>query len=114
MNTHIQKAAKFELEKYKKPRDVKSLLKSHVPFSGSPQKHPHDADKLILVADPYSTYTYYFEFNKDDIAYVEKLSNLVDTEGQAIGMVRIWVRKLSVAVRCTPFLVSDFDSIAQS
>jgi inorganic pyrophosphatase len=114
MRTYIQKAEKFELEKYKKPRDVKSLLKSHVPFSGSPQMHPHDADKLILVADPYSTYTYYFEFNKNDVAYVEKLSNQVDAEGNAIGMVRIWVRKMSVAVRCTPFLVADFDRVAQS
>lgn len=113
MSTFIQKAEKFELEKYKKPRDVKSLLKAHVPFSGSPQKHPHDAEKLILVADPYSTYTYYYEFNKDDVAYVEKLSNLVDAQGNTIGMARIWVRKMSVAVRCTPFLVADFDSVAK-
>ena len=109
MSQFIQKAEKFELEKYKKPRDVKSLLKAHVPFTGSPRQHPHDSDKIILVADPYSTYTFFFEFNKDDIAYVEKMSSLVDAEGQAIGMARIWVRKMSVAVRCTPFLVSDFD-----
>ena len=64
MSTFIQKAEKFELEKYKKPRDVKSLLKAHVPFSGSPQKHPHDAEKLILVADPYSTYTYYYRIQQ--------------------------------------------------
>ena len=114
MSKFIQKSRKFELEKYKKPRDAKSLLKSHVPFTGSPQTHPHDTDKIILVADPYSTYTYYFEFNKDDIAYVEKLSSLVDAEGNAIGMARIWIRKMSIAIRCTPFLVSDFESVANT
>jgi len=113
MSTFIQKAEKFELEKYKKPRDVKSLLKSHVPFSGSPQKHPHDADKLILVPDPYSTNTYYYEFNKEDIAYVEKLPNLVDAHGNTVAMARIWVKKKSIAVRCAPFVVTDFKSGAK-
>jgi len=111
MSTFIQKAEKFELEKFKKPRDAKALLKSHVPFSGSPQNHPHDTNKLILVPDPYSTNTYYYEFKKEDVTYVEKLSNLVDTQGNTIGMARIWVKKMSVAVRCAPFLVSDFENI---
>jgi len=113
MSTFIQKAEKFELEKYKKPRDVKSLLKSHVPFSGSPQKHPHDADKLILVPDPYSTNTYYYEFNKEDIAYVEKQPNLVDAHGNTVAVARIWVKKKSIAVRCAPFMVTDFKSGAK-
>ncbi len=113
MSMFIQKAGKFELEKYKKPRDAKSLMKSYVPFTGSPQKHPHDADKLILVPDPYSTCTYYYEFNQDDVAYVEKLSNIADVDGNVIGVVRIWVKKMSVAVRSTPFLVANFDRMAQ-
>ncbi len=112
MSKFIKKAEKFELEKFKRPRDVKSLMKSYVPFTGSPQKHPHDADKLILVPDPYSTYNYYYEFNKDDVAYVEKLSNLADADGNIIGVARIWVKKMSVAVRSTPFLVADIDRMA--
>ena len=109
MNTFIQKAEKFELEKFEKPRDAKSLMKSHVPFSGSPQKHPHDDDKLILVADPYSTHAYYYEFRKTDIAYVEKLPNLVDANGDTETMARLWVKKMSVAVRCAPFVVTSFE-----
>ena len=76
-------------------------------FSGSPQKHPYDPQKAILVADPFSTGTFYFEFKKEDITYVEELPNLVNQEGEAIPMTRIWVKKMSVGVRCTPFLVED-------
>jgi len=110
MGNNIQKAEKFALDKYKKPRDVKSLLKSHVPFTGSPQKHPHDADNLVLVPDPYSTHTYYYEFKKADIAYVEKLPNLVDAHGDTVTMARLWVKKMSIAMRCAPFVVASFEN----
>ena len=113
MSTFIQKAEKFEIEKYKKPRDAKTLLKSHVPFTGAPQKHLYDSDKLVLVPDPYSTNTYYYEFNKEDIAYAEKLPSLVDAHGNTVAMARIWVKKKSVAVRCTPFIVTDFKEVAK-
>ena len=53
----------------------------------------------------------YFEFNKDDVSYVEELPNLVDLDGNAIAVVRIWVKKLSVAIRCTPFIVEDTGKI---
>lgn len=101
------KVEKFELELYKKPKDKKLLAKSNVSFSGSPQKHPYDTDKVILVIDPYSTNTFYYEFNKSDIAFVEELPNIVNLYGDVFPMVRIWVKKMSVAVRCTPFVVAD-------
>ena len=43
----------------------------------------------------------------DDVTYVEELPNLVNLEGVAVPMVRIWIKKMSVGVRCTPFLVED-------
>jgi hypothetical protein len=46
--TSLQKAEKFEIEKYKAPKDVRSLYKTHVPYTGSPQKHPLDPDQIIL------------------------------------------------------------------
>ena len=106
--THLQKVAeKFEIQAYKRPRDIKELRKTHVPFTGSPQKHPHDRNRVILISDPYSTYTSFFEFLKKDISYIEELPNLVNLEGDAILMVRIWVKKRSIAVRSTAFMVED-------
>ncbi len=104
---YLKEAEKFEIQAYKRPKDIKTLRKTHVSFSGSPKKHPYDSEKVILVADPYSAQNTYYEFYKDDISYVEELPNIVDLEGQTVTMVRVWIKKLSVAVRFSPFVVDD-------
>ena len=105
-----KKNHKFEIQAYKRPQNIKDLLKTHVPFSGAPQRHPYDPERVILVSDPFSTNTFYYEFEAEDVSYVEDLPSLVDVEGKAISMVRIWVKKKSVAVRCSPFVVEDTGS----
>ena len=92
------------------PKDKRTLTKNHVSFSGSPQKHPYDTDKIILMVDPYSKNTFYYEFSISDIFYVEELPNLVNLEGDVFHMVRIWIKKMSIAVRCTRFVVADLQS----
>jgi inorganic pyrophosphatase len=104
--TFLQTVEKFEIEKYKTPKDIRSLSKTHIPYSGSPQKHPLNPDQIILVPDPYCSSSPYFEFSKPDITFVEKLASIVNMEGEAVTMVRIWVKKGSVAIQCTPFHVS--------
>ena len=111
VDSYPQESIKFQIQAYKKPKDLHVLRKTHVSFSGSPQKHPYDTNKVIIIADPFSTNNLYFEFNKDDVSYVEELPNLVDLDGNAIAVVRIWVKKLSVAIRCTPFIVEDTGKI---
>ncbi len=99
---------KFEIQAFrKKPGDMKELKKTHVPFTGSPRKHPYDRSRVIVVADPYSTNPIYYEFVKDDISFVEELPNIVDAEGEAILMTRVWVKKGSIAVSSSAFLVDD-------
>ena len=108
MNGFLQKTEKFEIQSYKRrPKDLKGLRQTHVAFSGSPQKHPYDPQKVILVADPFSDSTFYFEFDKEDISYVEELPNIVNIEGETVTVARVWVKKRSVGIRCTPFIVED-------
>lgn len=107
ISNFLKTAEKFEIQAYKRPKNHKELRKTHVAFSGSPQKHPFDAYRVILVTDPYSTNTMYYEFMKKDISYVEELPNLVGIEGDAVLMVRIWVKKRSIAVRSSAFIVGD-------
>ena len=102
----LQKAERFDIEKYQAPKDIRSLAKTHVPYTGSPQKHPLDPDQIILVSDPYNTTSSYLEFGKKDITHVEKLANIVNMNGDTVSMARIWVRKGSVAIQCTPFQVA--------
>jgi inorganic pyrophosphatase len=99
---------KFEIQAYRsRPRSLKDLWETHVPFTGSPRKHPNDPKKLILVTDPYSSNTSYYEFVAADISHAEELPSVVDLDGTAITMARVWVKKMSVGIRCTPFLVED-------
>jgi len=98
---------KFEIETYKKPRSIRELRKTHVPFSGSPQKHPYRPGKIVLIVDPYSSNSIYYEFNASDISFVEELPHIVDIEGEVVNMARIWVKKMSIGVRSTPFVVAE-------
>ena len=102
-----KKSEKFEIQAYKKPQNIRDLIKSHVPFSGAPQRHPYESEKVILVPDPFSTHTFYYEFEAEDISFVEELPSLVDIEGKTIAMARIWLKKKSVGLRCSPFVVED-------
>jgi len=105
--SYPQESVKFQIQAYKKPKDIHVLRETHVSFSGSPQKHPYDSEKVIIIADPFSANTLYYEFNKDDISYVEELPNIVNLDGETMTMVRVWVKKMSVGIRCAPFIVED-------
>ncbi len=94
---------KFEIQTY---QNIKNLDKeANIPFSGSPRKHPFDTSKVILVADPFTENTFYYEFKAKDIAGAEELSSITNLKGESIPMARIWVKKKSVAIQCTPFIV---------
>ena len=105
----LQTARKFEIQIYKRPKDPKALVETHVPYSGWPQQHPLDADKIILVADPFSSNTFYYEFDARDIGYVQDLPSIVTLDDQTLPLVRIWIRKGAVGIRCTPFRVAPFE-----
>ncbi|MBU0995783.1 MAG: inorganic pyrophosphatase Ppa [Proteobacteria bacterium] len=107
----LQKAEKLEIQSYKQPKDVKTLRETHVPFSGTPKKHPYHPDRVILVADPYNTISHYYEFRAKDITFVEELPNIVNVDGETVPVARIWVKKKCVALQCMPFMVDDMDAI---
>jgi hypothetical protein len=104
-----QESQRFEIQACKQPKKIDALRKTHVPFSGSPRRHPYDAEKIVLIPDPYASGTGYYEFRAEDIAYAEELPNLVNLDGETLTMVRVWIKKMSVGVQCTPFLVSDLE-----
>jgi inorganic pyrophosphatase len=103
----LQKADKFEIQAYRQPADHARLAETHIAYSGSPFKHPDNPEKIILVADPYSQNTFYYEFNRADITLAEDLPNIVNLENESLAMTRLWVKKGALAVRCTPFRVAN-------
>lgn len=102
-----QEVKKFEIETSKRPKNLKELKRTHVPFTGSPLQHPYDPQKVVLVPDPYGSSPFYYEFKSNDITFVEKLPSIVNIEGKSIAMVRFWVKKMSLGMLCTPFLVEE-------
>lgn len=94
---------KFEVQAYTKPKNMDQH--THIPFSGSPRKHPYEKGKLILIADPFTSNTFYYEFKLMDIGFAEELPSISNIDGDVISMARFWVKKKSVALRCTPFIV---------
>jgi hypothetical protein len=106
-SNYPQEAEKFEIQAYKRPKDIKALRETHVSFSGSPKKHPFNSEKVIMIADPFSTHHLYYEFYKEDISYVEELPSIINLEGKTIMMVRVWIKKMSIGLRCSPFIVED-------
>ena len=110
MRRWLKPAERFDIQKYKPPRDPERLHRTHVAFSGSLFKHPHDERLVLLVTDPGSSNTSWFEFRIEDVSFFEDLPSIVGPEGDVLSLVRIWVKKMSVGVRYTPFLVEDVSS----
>jgi hypothetical protein len=104
---YLRKADKLEIQAYHKAPPNKDWPQNHIAYSGSPFKHPYDRQKIVLIADPFSQNTFYYEFNKQDITFAEDLPSIVNLDNESLAMVRLWVRKGSLAVRCTPFRVSN-------
>ena len=104
MNWLLEKV-RYEIKTYESSKGSKDLIRTHVSFYGSPLRHPYDPEKIFLVSDPFSPHPFYYEFRSQDISYVERLPSLVNLDGETVIMARIWVKKKSVGVRCSPFLV---------
>ena len=101
---YLESAPIFELERYKAEPD---LNQKNVAFTGAPRKHPYDDEKFILISDPFSSNTIFFEFNQTDVVHVEDLAEIVAEDGSAVKTVRIWIKKQSMGIRYEPFIVED-------
>lgn len=84
-----------------------SLPKNGIPFTGYPQQHPTENNKLILVYDPLGESPAVLEFKVDDILYAEDVPQAVTEKGEGIPMVKLWIRKGSRGMLLEPFEVDE-------
>jgi hypothetical protein len=85
----------------------KNKTKDCIAFTGTPKKHPYDEHRIVLVVDPFSSHTNFFEFNISDIAAVEEIPSLATEEGTNVKMVKVWVKKGSIGMKYELFTVDD-------
>ncbi|MDR2021619.1 MAG: hypothetical protein LBQ14_12730 [Treponema sp.] len=78
-----------------------------VPFTGYPQQHPSEKNKLLLIYDPLGVNPALMEFMAEDVLYAEDISQAVTESGEGIPLVKIWVRKGARGVMLEPFEVQD-------
>ena len=81
-------------------RDLAVLFTGAMRASGQP-------NKLLLLNDPASAQSFFYEFRAEDVLYVEESPNLVQPDGSMIPVVRLWVKKGALALRVEPFVVAD-------
>lgn len=85
----------------------KAYARENVAFTGTPRKHPYDPKKIILISDPLSANTVFYEFKLSQITHVEELSRQALENGESIQLVKIWIKKGSLALRYEPFIVEN-------
>ena len=81
--------------------------KNAISFTGYPQQHPSEKQKLILVHDPLGEAPAVLEFMMEDLLYVEDLPQAVTEKGEGIPMVKLWIRKGAMGMFLEPFEVNE-------
>jgi inorganic pyrophosphatase len=81
--------------------------KDGIPFTGYPQQHPSEKNKLILVCDPLGPGPTVLEFKLEDVLFVEEIPSAVTEAGEGVPLIKLWIRKGAHGVILEPFEVSD-------
>lgn len=99
---YINTSPLYNLTKYKSKIDYRNCA---VSFTGSARKHPYDQEKLLLVSDPFTSHTVFYEFKITDIVHYDDLPGIATDSGETLMMIRLWINKGSLGLRYEPFEV---------
>ena len=86
---------------------AKGPPKNAVPFTGYPQQHRTEKNKLILVHDPLGNNPAVLEFKLDDVLHVEEVHSAVTESGEGVPLIKLWIRQGARGVLLEPFEVDD-------
>jgi inorganic pyrophosphatase len=81
--------------------------KNALSFTGYPQQHPAEKNKLILVHDPLGNNPALLEFKLDDILFVEDVLQAVTESGEGVPLVKLWIRRGAHGMFLEPFEVDE-------
>lgn len=98
----VEQKSNYDIDIY---RDI-NFRENHIPFDGTPKKHPHDMNYLILLSDPFSKNNSFYEFSLNSIGIIEDMGTIISEDGRSANKIRIWVKKGMTALKSEPFMVS--------
>lgn len=78
-----------------------------VSFTGYPQQHPAEKNKLLLVYDPLGERPAVLEFKTDDVLYVEDVPQAVTEQGEGVPLAKLWIRRGARGMLLEPFEVDE-------
>lgn len=81
--------------------------KNGVPFTGYPQQHPTEKNKILLVHDPLGEALIIMEFKLDDVIYLEEIPQMVTEKGEGVPLVKLWIRRGTHGMLLVPFEVNE-------
>jgi hypothetical protein len=96
--------SRYQIERYRGGHE--KLRKIAVAFTGSPRASNHPG-KVLLLNDPGSQHSFFYEFLTGDIVYAEESPTLALPDGSTAAMVKLWIRKGVTALKIEPFHVQD-------
>lgn len=84
---------------------VVDLKEDNEAFEGSPKRHPNSENIIILVQNPFDEKKVFYEFYIDTISSIEEIGTLSSDDGKNAYMIRVWVKKSSLAIKSETFIV---------
>ena len=96
--------SRYQIEPYR--GSFEKLRQIAVMFTGSPRTS-NTSGRILLLNDPGSQHSFFYEFRAEDILYAEEAVSLSLPDGTTAAQVRLWVKKGATALKIEPFHVQD-------
>ncbi len=97
----LQISEKFDIDRYKDP----DFVKAHQSYEGMPRKHASDPKKIVLLTDPFSDENQFYEFPISSIGFIEEIGTISSEDGRSAQKLRLWIKKGTLGLKYTPFIV---------
>lgn len=96
--------SRYQIQPYRGSMD--KLNEVAIAFTGAPQQSNHPG-KVLLLNDPTSRQSFFYEFRSEDIAYAEEGTTISLPDGSSVTTVTLWIKKGATALKIEPFHVED-------
>lgn len=103
----LSEGRQMEIEQFS---DTEKLHKEAIPYVGCPRKNEAEPSKIYLNPSPFMNHSSLLEFKIEDIIFIEDFETVSSADGLPTPLVKIWVKKGSIALKLDYFVVQEMPS----